>query len=672
MVRIAGLLMLIAAALTAMPTAALCDMQRFIPRISEYSGEIETDMAYQSNNNKSGTSQVSSSDTNVSERLNLTVLGYVYHPRLMYFNAKISGGLEQDQAANNGAAGSWSNSDIKEYELRSYILPEHPYNLQLFISRRQPFQPNGLYRLNVQTVSNEKGAIFRYHARPLTFSTSYTASTTESNNTTNSTVLNSTASYNLEHFITSAGFTRNDISSVFSLANTQNNYSFANQIQYSRFYLLSSLRLDTYTQKNSLQIQNGSDSTWIEQMHLYLPWNFQSDLSYNRSYDGSKTSDTGTSVVTSQSNITSSRIATLTHRLYQSLSTNFTYNNTTNTSPGGRSDSTSDSLGAAYIKTIPGGVLTVGVNGSLISTQNVGSIVTLNEVHSAKATGLDSFTVQQGLINEASITIDVVSPQSAFTFLLTNNVNYRIDPLGNTFKITILTLSGIPGFTPDPDPNFVYAFKVTYTSKQGTFGLETTNIGFSARAALFQNMVNPYISYSVSDQSVTSGFYPGIPANSTNYTAGVILQKAPFSFSTEYQNFDSTVNPYTSWRSRLNFGQKLTDTINLSSGISYTLTDYSRSAEQNPYTEKVENASVALQKVFPWNINLTMSGSYSATQGLTTSDAFTFNGTVDWRVGRLYLNLGATSTYTSSAIAGSSRQVTNSALYYLRVRRQLF
>ncbi|HKN18490.1 MAG TPA: hypothetical protein VJW95_01740, partial [Dissulfurispiraceae bacterium] len=418
MVRIAGLLLIIAA-LTAMPSAALCDMQQFIPRLSDYSGDIETDMAYVSSSNKSGAGKVSNSDTDVTERLNLSALGYIYHPRFIYFNAKISGGLEQDEAASNGTGGRWTNFDIYEYDLRAYILPEHPYNLQLYISRSEPFQTNGLYYNNVQVVSNQKGGIFRYYARPLTFLASYNVNTIESNYTTNSTTLNSTASYNLEHIFTSAGFSRNDISSAFGLTNTQNNYSFTNQVQYTRFYLLSTLRLDTYTLKNPLQLENGSDSQWIEQLHLYLPWNFQSDLSYNSSYDGSKTSPSDTSTVISQSDLTDSRIATLTHHLYQSLTTSFTYNDTTTSSPGGRSDTTSDLLSAAYIKQIPGGVLTVAAYGGLISTQNTGSLTTLNEVHTAKATGLDSFTLQQVLINEASITINVVAPQSALTYLLT-------------------------------------------------------------------------------------------------------------------------------------------------------------------------------------------------------------------------------------------------------------
>lgn len=673
MVRIAGLLLLMAAALTAMPSAALCAMQQFIPRISDYTGEIETDLSYQSNTNKSGAAQASTTDTNVSERLNLSVLGYVYHPRFMYFNAKISGGLEQDQAANNGVAGRWRNSDVDEYELRGYILPEHPYNLELFISRKQPFQPNGLYNTSVRTVSYQKGAIFRYHEKPLTFTTSYSVTTTQSNDTTDSTVLNSMASYNLTHNLTSAGFSRNDISSVLgSRSNIQNNYYLTDQLQYSRFSLLSSLRLDMSTQKDPFQVQNGNDDSWIEQLHLYLPWNFQSDLSYNRSYDGTKTSASDTSTVAKQSNTTDSRIATLTHHLYQSLSTNFTYNETTNTSTGGRSDSSGGSLGAAYVKTIPGGVLTVAASGGLTSTQNTGSLTTLNEVHTAKATGLDSFTLQQGLIDEASITINVVAPQSSLTYLLTNNVNYRIDPAGNTFKITILTLTGIPGFTPEADPNFVYSFKVTYSSKQGTFGLGITNMGYSARVALFNNMVNPYYSYSYSDQSVTSGFYPGIPAKSSSYTAGILLQKASFSFSTEYQNFSSTVNPYTSWRSRLNLGQKVTETINVSAGVSYTLNNYLQAAEQSPYNEKVGTANVSVQKSFPWNLNLSLNGSYSDTEGLSSSTALSFNGTLNWRVGRLSVNLGATSTFTDSMFAGSSKQSTNAAFYYLRMKRELF
>ena len=92
-----------------------------------------------------------------------------------------------------------------------------------------------------------------------------------------------------------------------------------------------------------------------------------------------------------------------------------------------------------------------------------GSVSTLNQVYTAKATGVDYFSLPQGIIDQASITIQVVAPQSGVTYLLENNVNYVIDTVGNTFRITILTLNGIAGFTPAPDPNYVYSFNVSYS-----------------------------------------------------------------------------------------------------------------------------------------------------------------------------------------------------------------
>ncbi len=660
-----------------LPSAALCDMRQFIPRITDYAGDVETDMKYQGNGTQSGTAgKWSNTSTLLSEGLNLALSGYVYHPRFIIFVGTGTGGFQQAGSGGSTGATPLNNSFATQYELRARILPQHPYNLELYTSRQEPFTEQSVYS-SVRPVTYEKGAIFNYQRSSLFFNGTYRLTTNESSDTTNSTTTNVSVGYNIGHAASTVAYSNADTSSVSGRTSSQSTYNISNQLNFEKISLLdymslsSILGLTTNTRKDPSESQDEQDLEWSEQLHLDLPWNFKSNISYNLSKDTIKSAVTAPATATNQSNDTSRFIASLTHRLFRSLTTNFTYSSAVTTSEGGQSSGDAQSAAVTYTKMIPGGVLTLGGSGSIATTANNGPVTSLNEVHTAKATGADFFTLQQGTIDQTSITIDVVAPQSGFTFLLTNNVNYRIDTVGNAFRITILTLNGIAGFTPDPDPNYVYSFKVTYSSTSGKFGLRTTSTGYSAGLQLFNNLVNPYYSYSLTSQNVVSGFYPGGPQSYSDSLAGVRLQKGYYSLQSEYETFQSTSHPYTAWRQRLGFGKKLTPSLSFSAGVSYALSNYSQSVQQNAYTEKVESANITVRKTFLSNLIFSLNVATSMTNGLVSSTSLSFNSTLTWRLGRLYLEGGATNQRTDSG-SGLSKEQTSAVYYYLKMRRQLF
>ncbi len=68
---------------------------------------------------------------------------------------------------------------IREYEFRTLILPEHPYNLELFVLRYNPFVI-GRANSEIGSVTLSKGALFTYKKRPVKFKLNYTIGDTES------------------------------------------------------------------------------------------------------------------------------------------------------------------------------------------------------------------------------------------------------------------------------------------------------------------------------------------------------------------------------------------------------------------------------------------------------------------------------------------------------------
>ncbi len=662
------------------PSVALCDMKQFIPTITDYAGDLETNMLYQSNDNKSGTvAKWSNTNELFTENLNLLLSGYIYHPRFIIFLGKVTGGLQQSEYRDNNSSTPFSTSFANEYELRVKILPEHPYNLELYTSRTEPFALQTVYS-SVRPVTYEKGAIFNYRMAPLSFNAAYRNTTTQSSDTSDSTTEVVSAGYNIKHVNSAFSYTNSDVSTLSGRSRSQSTYNITNLISYEKMSFLDNIVLNssffrnTYDQKDPFD--GGLDEQeqyilWTELLHMELPWNFKSDISYNLSQDSINSVFNDSDTATKTSNDTSRFIATLTHRLFRSLSTVFSYSWSATNSQGGETSGDTESVNATYTKTIPGGLLILSGSGSINTTDNTGSVSTVNQQYTAKATGADYFSVPQGMTDEASITVYVVDPQTGITYLLTNNVNYRIDPVGNTFRITILNLNNIPGFTVNPDPNFVYTFKVTYSSEQGTYVLRTTDTGYSVALDLFNHLVHPYYNYMHTSQDVVSGFFPGGPLHSTDNVIGVLLQKAPFRMQSEYEDYASTSNPYTAWRQRLGYNKTISPSLSFSAGLNYTLNNYPQSSLRNAYTEKEGSANIAMRKTFLSNLNFALSSTYSQTSGLVSATSLSFNSILTWHVGRLYIEGGATNQHTNSG-SGISKVQTSSAYYYLKMRRQLF
>ena len=132
------LLIVFIIALIAVPSLSSADMSQFVPRIFDYYGELTVDARYENNESKVNGRSTKISDTTLIEKLNLYTLGYVYHPNFITFRLNLSAGLREEKFTSTFSDIPMSTDPIEEYEFRVYVLPSHPYNLELLPSAGRP------------------------------------------------------------------------------------------------------------------------------------------------------------------------------------------------------------------------------------------------------------------------------------------------------------------------------------------------------------------------------------------------------------------------------------------------------------------------------------------------------------------------------------------------------
>ena len=407
----------------AAPSAARGDMQQFFPKIVGFEGELDMVMSDERNKNLVRGQGVDTSDTYFAEKIVLSTTGFVYHPRFLLFLAKLGGGLGQEKfetnnpAANSGG-GSWRNNPLWEYELRTILLPEHPYNLEIFALRRNPFIP-GRTGWGIHPVNHSQGALFNYRERPWSIRLGYTHSTTEGDqSTTDTRNLNAGAGYFLENFSLSGAYSRSDTHNSFVQAGsefTNENYSLQNQIRLfdRKFFLTSEVSWNFFDTNAGRRSGTSDRFTWTEQMMMYLPWNFETHLTYNHFKGAEKSHEEISDTESRFSSTTDTAGFTISHRLYESLFTAYNFNYSSLKSPTGDLEDTTNSLNATYTKRIPRGRLTAGGFLSKTFSDRNSAPTVINEVHNARI--FDEFPLARTDIDESSVRINVRDPGTGCT-----------------------------------------------------------------------------------------------------------------------------------------------------------------------------------------------------------------------------------------------------------------
>src|SRR5208283_1663522 len=470
----AVLLAAVVLAVPALPYYACADITQFIPRLYDYSGMLNIQTDYQGNKNTVGGAGLSTSRAYSEEELVLATNAYVFHPRFIGLFLKGGVGLDHTKYSESGVAQNpgWSTGTFTEYEIRANILPQHPYNLELYKLSSIAAIPGGLSTQST-VKTGAQGAIFKYLNRPLQFSSRYSSiTTTSTNNTSDSTLYAFDGSYSFRDTNSSAGLLRNNTSNSYQdIRDIVDTYYFENNIGSSNISLLSDVKATDEQQQSSVPTSlDDRRFLWTENLNVKLPWHFTSYANYDRTTDSTKIGETGITPASKVASTTDNANFMLTHQLFESLTTSYSRGCITTISPGSESKDSSYSLSSNYIKKIPWGVLSAGVSGGNSIDNRSGQPVFVNESHTAKLKfGENTFTLNTANVETDSLVVEVVMPQGSALINLTKD-EYSLNTIGTTLQLTIINL---PPVVMQPDLEFVYSFQVTYSAVPANVKLET-------------------------------------------------------------------------------------------------------------------------------------------------------------------------------------------------------
>jgi hypothetical protein len=318
---------------------------------------------------------------------------------------------------------------------------------------------------------------------------------------------------------------------------------------------------------------------------------------------------------------------------------------------------------------IPRGRLLAGVNVSRGETDNAGQAEVVNEPYAAIAVP-GTFTLRQQNVEPGSIAVFLKSPLPPFEIIrLEENVHYTVTPVLNTFDIHLLTLP----------PQFVvpgtYDLLLSYGLLGGDFELRTDTYGASISTQLFDDLLTPYFSYAAVRSDVLSGVFPGSAIDSTTYTAGLMFYRGPLRGRGEYQELDWEVAPYRAWRAEVQYVSALSQTLSAYASAAYLNKYYPHGTSevfQGAFTEESESVSGNLQKQFPTrDLSVSAGGSYTHTEGLIRSDAYSVHAMLTWRIGKVDITLGVNAYEVDTTGTNTVPNRRDHELAYVKIRRQL-
>lgn len=651
------------------PSVALGDMRQFLPRVAEYEGELEVDAVYERNKDRIGETGLKTSSLSLIEKVTLSAEGYVYHPRFIIFLAKAAGSLRHEKFEDALGESPLSTTIADEYEFRVMILPRHPYNLELFTLLQRPFIRGRLVE-DLRPANYQKGAIFRYKKKPFNLSMSYVTDSTSSRLfSTDSRTFNANGGHYSKHVWTSLGYTHRDASSTGDVKSTGNRYTLGNEVDFEKVRLSSNVELNRFRQEGNLIAPlNEKSFSWTEEMHLSLPWNFESNLSYNRLTD--TLSSGAPAGVTEDRSFSRTNYGgfTLSHRLYSSLFTQYSFNIISVDTSGGDTDTRLNNLVLSYRKKIPGGSVMAGFNLRGTKTSRKGAPLVINEEHSAQL--LQEFSPAQRNIDENTIVVRVRDEGTGSIVTLEEGVHYITVPRGTAVGIFVADL---PPDVLRVDPFFIYTFLISYSRPAEDVELEISEFGYYVELDLFDHLLNPYYRYSQTREKILSGAITGLPEDSRTHTAGILIQKAPFSLLGEYEKITSNIKPADRWKTEVSYRGSITTTTSVSARAFLSKTNYSESPfVPAAYSERIIGGDLKLLKTIPVkNLSASLTGSYSNRKGIFTSDLYSVGAALFWKVGKLDITAGATLINTRASVR-EERQVTTYQYYALNIKRKLF
>jgi hypothetical protein len=681
-------LLVLCVALGWAPSLAFADWTDFAPKPFENGAFVDDYTAFERDRLHSGPQASHWTDVFLREKLTLYSNGYSYDPRFLLYRFSIAPALRQEDYHSSSVDPGWTLETGLDYDTTVLLLPEHPYNLELYARRFEP-----LFKEQAATqhsnVENSRGVSFRYRQKPYFLHVAYLDDSIESGDSSSDVRRVSLDGEYFKRFAAgnevsfSGGFNPSWFTNSQGLDGSSSEYLFSNFLNLQQvpwwavpLRLTSNVTAENFDQQSATAGKLKNDQfVWYERLSAYLPLRFRGDLYYR--YQENQSTLAGSTASNTSRDINFDLI----HRLYESLDSTYRLLDDSRTSPGGSSTFFSNSLILNYNKAIPRGRVLAEVDAGTAETDNNGQTDVVNESHPAVSVPNVPGSVVLGQPNAepGSIVVLLKSPlpPAGQLIQLVEDVDYRVMAVPNlsTFEIQVFNLPSqfvVPG---------TYDFVVSYTVS-GNFKLRTNTYGSSASVELFDNFLTPYVSYSAIRSSVVSGVFPGGPVDSTTYTAGLIVRYGPLQMRGEYQDLQWDVSPYRAWTMEAQYVQALNETTSLYATGAYINKYYPNgtsnvypgsSTVATAYTEETETASGSVQKeLFDRDLYVSAGGSYTAVQGQFNSNSYSLNSSLVWRIGKVDLTLGVTAYATDTSGPATISSDRDHEFVYLNFRRRLF
>lgn len=500
-------------------------------------------LRYQMNQDERTTRGTKSVDTShtVTERIDLSSKGYVYHPALLQFRLKFSPEFMQTTQSTSDAAGNRAvsgNSFSPNYQVNATILSQKPYSVTAF-SQHLEAQSWATYSGITKTSSDAYGADLSLKYRLLPTTLGFSSSKSEQSGT-----YSGSSNWQEFHLFSnhSGESGESSLASTYSI-NRQVTNSMPAEIttfnnRFSNQYKLTKdgrIRLDSNLQFMH-QDANALKTDFIF-LNEQLSWQHQKNLQSQYQYSFRQTNAQGTE------NRTNSLDARLIHKLYENLTSTVGLAGNLNDA-GSSSEKTAAGLfNTAYQRKLSSwGKLNLAAGVTPRYSTRSGSRETMqvsNEAHTLSS-ATDSFLAQPD-VDLGS----VVVTNSGGTLIYVENIDYRLDLVGSTVRISRLPLGAIS------DGQLVMV-SYRYTRSAGYDDLLLTQ-SYSAGVELFNALTVSY-RYTKADQTLLAGPAPDRLSNSEVHLATILLDEGWGDSSVTYEDAKDTSDlSYTRWEASQGF-----------------------------------------------------------------------------------------------------------------------
>lgn len=674
-VRLLGGVLGALALLLAAPSRSTAEWTDFLPRPYEKHVWFDTYASWERDHSSGDASAVRWDDTFFRERLTLESDGYSYDPRFLLYHLSVAGSGKQELYNNNSYTGNgdWQLDGGIEYDARMLLLPEHPYNVEVFATRREP-----VYRQQAatsrDTVMENEGLTLRYDKKPWFLHGSFINTDLDSDGSDSSVQnLNLDGKWfkrflNGNELTFNGAFTPSWYDNNTGLDGNSLEYYGSNLIDLQKLRLSSNVSQNTFKQtQDSFNHYDTDQFAWWELLSIYFPWNFRTDLAYRRRNDDSTVENVALKRHYSADG--DNVQLDVVHRLYESLDTRYRLTSDDRQSTNGKSHTLTNAAVMDYTKEIPHGRLLLGSTFSRSDLDNKGFADVVNDAYAATPVP-GTFSLHQVDVDPNSIVVVMRSPLPPFEMIpLVEGVHYQVNTALEPFEIQ---LTALPPEFALPGSFDIY---VSYSMQTGDYELRTDNGGAAISFEMLDNLVTPYFRYLAQRSDVLSGTYPGPPIDSDSYTSGLRILWGPLRARGEYQILDWDINPWRAGRAELQYVGNITRSITAYATASYVNRHYL--GGDPPYstldfTEEVVTVSGNVTKqIWSRNLYVTIGGAYTHLTGLSDSDAWSANSSLVWHVGKLDVTLSA-SAFGSDSTTGFNPSVERDhQLISLSLRRQL-